>query len=285
MREMAIRALLLIICVSTSRSYGQVLSRADDNQLERMNRLVEEVHKRVNDAAEAATYVVKADEHRRQAEQMSADGQHQKARAELELAAEIIAAADRPAIQGDSFLQDYASELRYALNTLGSVKEQAAKTGVSTVDTATALSFIKSTLIANALPPQLTAVVMVESEWDANALSPKGARGLWQLMPDTARRYGLRVNERLDERVDPIKSTYAAVRYLRDLYTLFGDWPLVLAGYNAGESRIAQIMARSGVRDFWAMRAQGLLPTETSRYVPAVLAAAPILRQGGRIER
>ena len=285
MREMAIRALLLIICVSTSRSYGQVLSRADDNQLERMNRLVEEVHKRVNDAAEAATYVVKADEHRRQAEQMSADGQHQKALAELELAAEIIAAADRPAIQGDSFLQDYASELRYALNTLGSVKEQAAKTGVSTVDTATALSFIKSTLIANALPPQLTAVVMVESEWDANALSPKGARGLWQLMPDTARRYGLRVNERLDERVDPIKSTYAAVRYLRDLYTLFGDWPLVLAGYNAGEGRIAQIMARSGVRDFWAMRAQGLLPTETSRYVPAVLAAAPILRQGGRIER
>ena len=258
MSKMAIRVLLLTIFCAASQAYGQ----AGEPQREQMNRLLEGVHTRVNQAAEAAAYVLQADGHLRQAEQMAAAGQHKQARAELELASQVMAAADQSAIQSDLLLQDYASKLRYALN-LGDTKERPATTG--------APSFIQRILVANALPPQLTAVVMVESGGDANALSPKGARGLWQLMPDTARRYGLRVDDRVDERVDPLKSTHAAVRYLRDLYGMFHDWPLALAAYNAGENRIQSLMDRTGIRRFTEMVDKRLLPPETVQYVPAVL--------------
>jgi membrane-bound lytic murein transglycosylase D len=90
-------------------------------------------------------------------------------------------------------------------------------------------------------------------------------------MPDTARRYGLTVDHRRDERLDPLKSTYAAARYLRDLYTMFRDWPLVLAAYNAGENRIRSVIERTGAERFVDMAARRLLPIETMNYVPAVL--------------
>jgi membrane-bound lytic murein transglycosylase D len=134
------------------------------------------------------------------------------------------------------------------------------------------LSFIESVLAKNSLPTTLAAIVTVESAGDPMALSPKGARGLWQLMPDTARRYGLRVDNRVDERVDPLKSTGAAARYLRDLYEMFNDWPLVLAAYNAGESRILKLIERmTRMHRFAEMADRGLLPAETILYVPAVL--------------
>lgn len=121
------------------------------------------------------------------------------------------------------------------------------------------------------VPVQLAAVVLVESGGDQGALSPKGARGLWQLMPDTARRYGLRVDADTDERLDVVKSTRAAAEYLRDLYAEFHDWPLALAAYNAGEQTVQQAMARTGGTVFSiAARA---LPSETQNYVPAVFDA------------
>ncbi len=111
------------------------------------------------------------------------------------------------------------------------------------------------------MPAILSSVARVESAGNPLALSPKGARGLMQFMPATARRYGLRVDASHDDRTNPAMSIVAAERYLTSLYTRFGDWRLVLAGYNAGEGRVARFLA-----------GKSLLPTETRRYVPAVLA-------------
>lgn len=137
---------------------------------------------------------------------------------------------------------------------------------------------IASILRENGLPATLMGVAAVESGFDPVALSPKGARGLWQLMPETARRYGLIVEPGRDERIDPVKSTYAAAQYMKDLLEQFRDWPLALAAYNAGEDRVERALRRVGARDFWALRERAALPDETLRYVPAVLAkvaAAP----------
>lgn len=120
------------------------------------------------------------------------------------------------------------------------------------------------------IPEELAAVVVVESGGNPAALSPKGARGLWQLMPNTARRYGLTVNGGTDERLDILKSTWAAADYLRDLYSEFHDWQLALAAYNAGEQTVRQALARTGRTGF--LGAAPALPTETQGYVPAVLA-------------
>jgi soluble lytic murein transglycosylase-like protein len=133
------------------------------------------------------------------------------------------------------------------------------------------VSAIALLLQEQGLPSGLTSVVAVESAFDPRALSPKGARGLWQLMPATARRYGLSVEPSSDERLDPAKSTRAAASYLKDLYAQFQDWPLALAAYNAGEDRVAKALSRTGARDFWTLRRRGALPQETLKYVPAVL--------------
>lgn len=123
------------------------------------------------------------------------------------------------------------------------------------------------------VPTELAAVVFVESRGQATALSPKGALGIWQLMPDTARRYGLVVTPRFDERLDIYKSTRAAARYLRDLHVQFGDWSLALAAYNAGEDRVQRAIDRSLSRDFTLIARRGMLPSETRAYVLAVLKA------------
>ena len=127
------------------------------------------------------------------------------------------------------------------------------------------------------VPREIVSVVVVESGGRTTALSPKGALGLWQLMPDTARRYGLVVTPSRDERLDIEKSTGAAAYYLRDLYQQFGSWPLALAAYNAGEQALQRAIARAGTRDFVQISSLRLLPQETRNYVPAVLSAMQML--------
>lgn len=122
------------------------------------------------------------------------------------------------------------------------------------------------------IPSELSAVVLVESGGQPSALSPKGARGIWQFMPETARRYGLAVGAGKDERTDVAKSTRAAARYLRDLHDRFGSWPFALAAYNAGEDAVQRAIERTGATDFAELGRS--LPPETRRYVPGVLSAA-----------
>ncbi len=131
------------------------------------------------------------------------------------------------------------------------------------------------------VPQQLAAVVLVESGGWSTALSAKGARGLWQLMPDTARRYGLVVSTNRDERLNVDKSTRAAARYLRDLHEQFNDWSLVFAAYNAGEQTVQRAIDRSGTTDF--SRLNRFLPAETRSYVPAVWASLARLGYKGTV--
>ncbi|HJT70845.1 MAG TPA: lytic transglycosylase domain-containing protein [Terriglobales bacterium] len=136
-------------------------------------------------------------------------------------------------------------------------------------------------LTREGLPAELAAVPLVESGFSPTAVSPKGAKGLWQLMPDTARHFGLRVDRILDERTDPLRATAAAVSYLKYLYATLGNWPLVLAAYNAGLGRVIGAIQK-GAPDFATMAARRLLPEETLRYVPHVLGgAAPLGIAGG----
>jgi Transglycosylase SLT domain len=123
------------------------------------------------------------------------------------------------------------------------------------------------------VPAELAAMILIESGGNPTALSPKGARGLWQLMPDTARRYGLVVDNMRDERLDIEKSTRAAARYLSDLHLQFGSWPLALAAYNTGEQHLQRAIDRSRSAEFTVLSSLGRLPLETRNYVPAVMAA------------
>jgi hypothetical protein len=136
-------------------------------------------------------------------------------------------------------------------------------------------------LLEERIPTEMTAIVLVESGGQPAALSPKGARGIWQLMPETARRYGLVVSSVRDERMDIPKSTHAAARYLRYLYSQFGDWELAFAAYNAGEGVVQQAIDRNQVNDFASLSNGRLLPLETRRYVPAVINAMQRMGNAG----
>jgi membrane-bound lytic murein transglycosylase D len=143
---------------------------------------------------------------------------------------------------------------------------------------------IEPILRSHGVPTDLVAVILVESGGRVDALSPKGARGLWQLMPDTARRYGLHVDEIQDDRLDLFRSTEAAARYLHDLYAQFGDWKLALAAYNTGEANVTSAIMRAHTQDFDQLASQWMLPLETRNYVPRVLAAAPSIGQFAAFE-
>jgi membrane-bound lytic murein transglycosylase D len=144
------------------------------------------------------------------------------------------------------------------------------------------LPSMKTTLREEGVPPEFAyGVPIVESGYSLHATSHAGAVGPWQFIRGTGMRYGLRIDGYVDERRDPEKATRAAARYLRDLYDRFGDWHLALAAYNTGEGNIERIK-RKGCEDFWEMRDRGFLPSETSEYVPKVLAAMEVASSAKR---
>jgi len=126
------------------------------------------------------------------------------------------------------------------------------------------------------LPLELKYLPIIESALNPKAVSRVGATGLWQFMLATGRQYGLEVNSLVDERRAPVKSSYAAARYLRDLYRIFGDWNLVIAAYNCGPENINKAIHRAGgEKDYWKL--YPYLPAETRGYVPAFIAANYIM--------
>lgn len=123
------------------------------------------------------------------------------------------------------------------------------------------------------MPEELKYMSVIESGLNPRAVSPAGAVGLWQFMPSTGKLYGLRINSKVDERLDPFKASSAAAHYLSDLYSIFKDYTLAIAAYNCGPGNVRKAIRRSGgKRNFWAI--YNYLPRETRGYVPAFIAAA-----------
>lgn len=133
---------------------------------------------------------------------------------------------------------------------------------------------IQEELRERRLPEDLLWVSMIESGFDPNAKSPVGAVGLWQFMPATGAVYGLRQNKFVDQRRNPRLATQAAVHHLRDLYMRFGQWDLALAAYNMGYEQLLERIDRVGTTDFNELARAGVLPEETAKYVPKIIAAA-----------
>ncbi len=137
---------------------------------------------------------------------------------------------------------------------------------------------IKDLLEKNDVPQDLIFLALIESGFSTEATSHAKAVGIWQFIAATGKRYGLTVNNYVDERRDPIKSTEAAARYLKDLHNVFQSWYLAMAAYNAGEMRILQAIMKGNSRDFWQLARDRILPPETMDYIPKFLAASMIAK-------
>jgi membrane-bound lytic murein transglycosylase D len=134
------------------------------------------------------------------------------------------------------------------------------------------IPIFEEALDAYNLPLELKYLPVIESAFNPSAVSRAGAAGLWQFMLETGKIYGLETNSLVDERLDPIKSTWAAARYLKELYSIYGDWNLVIAAYNCGPGNINKAIRRAGGEsDYWKI--YPYLPKETQGYVPAFIAA------------
>lgn len=157
----------------------------------------------------------------------------------------------------NAFIENY---LRTNVETLAGIRKKSKST----------FSMMEKVLRKYKLPVELKYLAVVESELKATALSPVGAAGTWQLMPETARLLGLTVSDSVDQRLNARLSTKAAALYLRDLYGEFDNWLLVLAAYNCGPGPVYKAIKKSGSRDFWAL--QQFLPAESRGHVKKYIA-------------
>jgi soluble lytic murein transglycosylase-like protein len=140
------------------------------------------------------------------------------------------------------------------------------------------LPLIREIFQEHGLPEDLAYLAMIESGFNPYAYSPAHASGMWQFISGTGRRYGLDINNYVDERRDPVKSTHAAAKYLLDLYKQFGSWYLAAASYNCGEGRVQREIDGSNHKNFWDLSANQCLPNETKNYVPQMIAATIIAK-------
>ncbi len=135
--------------------------------------------------------------------------------------------------------------------------------------------FIRSQTQARGLPAELALIPVIESEFNPNDHSKKGATGLWQLMPQTAHELGVKVKSSYDGRRNVVASTKAALAYFNDLGNTFnGNWYLAIAAYNCGQVKVEHTEKRTGIHNFWGLP----LPKETQYYVPKLLAVADIIK-------
>lgn len=121
------------------------------------------------------------------------------------------------------------------------------------------------------LPKELRVMAIIESALNPVAVSRANAKGIWQFMYRTALQYNLQITSYVDERLDPIASAHAAAKYLRDSYTIFGDWALAISSYNCGSGNVNKAIRRAGSKNFWDI--YPYLPRETRGYVPAFVGA------------
>jgi hypothetical protein len=251
------------------------------------------LERRVAVELDAARRTARAEEHQRRGRELARTGQEREASEEFRRAEAVILDADEDTYFQTS-LRAYLHELRSrATPGMGGLSpadaEGLAMGPEPTVDARTR-TWLRASLArpvpeekelrtifrSRQVPEELIYIGLVESGYGEHAVSPAGAAGPWQFMPETARRYGLRRDWQVDERHDLLKSARAAAAYLRDLYELLGDWTLAIAAYNAGEYRVLRAMQKSGSRDFAGLKQ--LLPPETIQYVPRVLTAIRMAR-------
>ena len=131
---------------------------------------------------------------------------------------------------------------------------------------------IQRILDEEGVPQELIHLAQAESGFIPRAVSRKAAGGMWQFLTWRGNEYGLKQTRYTDDRMDPEKATRSAARHLRDLYHEFGDWYLAIAAYNCGPGSVEKAVERTGYADFWELRARGVLPAETTNYVPIILA-------------
>jgi membrane-bound lytic murein transglycosylase D len=140
------------------------------------------------------------------------------------------------------------------------------------------LPHIREVFASEGLPRDLAYLAMVESAFRPAAYSRAKAKGVWQFISATGKRYGLQQDWWIDERSDTEKATRAAARYLKELYAMFGDWNLAMAAYNAGEGKVQRAIDRHNTRDYWKIRQTRSLRRETKNYVPLILAAVVVAK-------
>ncbi|KIA91187.1 lytic murein transglycosylase [Pedobacter kyungheensis] len=130
------------------------------------------------------------------------------------------------------------------------------------------------------IPQEIKYLTIVESQMNPHAISRVGATGIWQFMFGTGKAYGLKMDNFVDERKDPIQASYAAAAYFRDAFEELGDWLLAIAAYNCGKGNVTRAIDKAGSRDFWEIRQ--FLPKETRNYVPAFIAAVYVMNYSNK---